>query len=67
MIYLQVRDYCQSCLDFNPSVTKPQRVMMHDGEMVLTDTIVECEHKKRCEGIRRYLEQQLKGEVEASG
>ena len=33
-----------------------------NGEIVTTDTIVRCSHRRRCENIRRYLEKQVKGE-----
>jgi hypothetical protein len=66
MIRLEVEDYCQSCLDFCPDVTKPERVYAGDKEMILSDTIVRCEYRKRCAGIRRFLEHQMK-EVEVVG
>lgn len=65
MIKVAVEDYCQQCLDFTPDVTKPERLYsadMPDG-MVLSDTIIRCEYRKRCAGIKRYLEQQAKGET----
>lgn len=62
MIRLEVEGYCQSCLDFEPDVTKPTRVIPIDGECFFTNTIVQCTNRKRCAGIRRYLEQQLKAE-----
>lgn len=64
MIRVEVEDYCHACLDFSPDVTKPERVRGVDGdELFYTDTIVRCEYRKRCSGIRRFLEQQMKGEV----
>lgn len=67
MIRLEIEEYCQWCMDFTPDVTKPQRVLSTSNEEVFqTDTIVQCEHKKRCAGIKRYLENQLKNE-EAAG
>lgn len=65
MIRVEVEGYCQSCLDFSPDVIKPQRAMLPDCELFFTDTIIQCEHKKRCSNIKRYLEQQTK--VEAVG
>ena len=64
MIKIEVEDYCQLCLDFTPDVTKPERLYSlecPDG-MVMSDTIVRCEYRKRCAGIKRYLDQQIKGE-----
>lgn len=63
MIRLEVEDYCQACLDFEPDVTKPERIRFNHEELIFSDTIVKCEYRKRCAGIRRYLEQQLKGEA----
>ena len=61
MIRVDVEEYCQSCLDFTPDVIKPIRTT--DGESTLTDTIIQCKYRKRCAGIKRYLEQQAKGEA----
>lgn len=65
MIRIEIEDYCQSCMDFSPDVIKPTRSFTLDGGMIQTDTIVRCTHRKRCENIKRYLEQQTK--VEAVG
>ena len=65
MIRVEVEDYCQSCMDFSPDVTKPVRSLTETSNTVQTDTIIRCTHKKRCESIKRYLEQQMK--VEAVG
>ena len=64
MIKVAVEDYCQRCLDFTPDVTKPERLYTigdPDG-FVVSDTIIRCRYRKRCTGIKRYLEQQAKGE-----
>lgn len=61
MIRLEVEPYCQWCLDFTPDVIKPDRVVTSGGESLYTDTIVQCRNHKRCEAIKRYL-QQVKGE-----
>lgn len=63
MIRVEVEDYCQWCLDFTADVTKPQRMMSNNGELIFGDTIVQCEYRKRCAGIKRYLEQRAKEEV----
>lgn len=64
MIRVEVEDYCQQCLDFTPDVTKPERLYFNNGEVdfAMSDTIVRCEYRKRCAGIKRYLDQQTKGE-----
>jgi hypothetical protein len=61
-IRLEVENYCNACLEFVPDVVKPQRTILPDGACTFTDTIVMCEHRKRCNNIKRYLEQQSKGE-----
>lgn len=64
MIRVDVEGYCQQCLDFTPDVIEPKREFSIEvGEVVLTDTIIKCKYRKRCAGIKRYLEQQMKGEV----
>lgn len=60
MICINVEEYCHQCLDFSPDVVKPQRVIMENGEQTHTDTIIQCEHRKRCSSIERYLRQQMK-------
>lgn len=62
MIRVDVEDYCQNCLDFNPDVSKAERVTLGD-EASYTDTIIRCKYRKRCCGIRRFLEHQMKEEV----
>lgn len=63
MIRVVVEDYCQSCMEFSPDVTPPQRSLSESGAVKQTDTIIQCKHRKRCETIKRYLDQQMKGEV----
>ena len=55
MIELKVEGYCQTCLDFTPDVIRPERVRAAGEDLFLTNTIVQCEYRKRCENIRRYL------------
>lgn len=63
MIRVCVEDYCQSCMEFVPDVTPPVRSFSDNMAVKQTDTIIQCKHRKRCEAIKRYLDQQLKGEV----
>lgn len=63
MIKLDIEEYCHHCLDFKPDVIKPQRIRTEDGNTQYTDTVVQCEYRKRCAGIKRYLEQIVKGEA----
>ena len=60
MIKLEVEEYCQDCLDFNPDVIKPERIRTEGGNTYYTDTVVQCKYHKRCSGITRYLEQKVK-------
>ena len=64
MIRLNVEEYCHQCMDFVPDVTDPARVLSEDGRTIMqSDTIIQCEHRRRCEAIKRYLIQQAKDEV----
>ena len=68
MIKLDIQEYCGSCCDFEPDVTKPFKQLHRlsgsdEVAPIQSDTIVRCEHAKRCESIRRYLKQQLINEV----
>lgn len=63
MIRVEVEEYCHSCLDFSPSVTPPHRERCDGGDgQRMTDTIIECKNRRRCANIKRYLEQQTKGD-----
>lgn len=66
MIRLDIQPYCGSCCDFDPDVTKPTRstfaTSIKEVEVIQSDTIVRCKYAKRCESIKRYLEQQSKGD-----
>ena len=59
MIRVDVEDYCQDCLDFHPDVVKAERVVLGDAASY-TDTIIRCKYRKRCAGITRFLEHQIK-------
>lgn len=67
MIRLEVEGYCQQCLDFSPDVMKPEREISKTvngtHSMSYSDTIVKCKYRNRCASIRRFLEQQMKGEA----
>ena len=63
MIKLDVRDYCHACMDFSPDVIPPVRELVPPtGEIKQSDTIIQCEHRRRCDAIRKYLERQMKTE-----
>lgn len=63
MIVVDVEDYCQQCMDFNPDVTKPEKLYGGDGEIVLGNTVIQCKYRKRCAGLWRFLENRYKSEV----
>lgn len=59
MIRVEVEGYCSECMDFDPDVQKPQKTFCNNGvtsEFTMTDTVIRCENRKRCEHIRRYLQ-----------
>ena len=62
MINLIVPEYCQSCTDFEPQVTKrPGHVETSYGDLILCgDTYVECEYRHRCKAIYEYFEREKK-------
>ena len=61
-IKLEVQPYCGACLEFEPDVTRPNKI--YDGnEIVIGDTVVRCEHARRCENIRKFMLRQDRGEV----
>ena len=64
MIRLDIQPYCEQCCDFDPDVTKPVKNTIYSDEPIVlqTDTIVRCKNAKRCEHIKRYLEQQSRGD-----
>ena len=64
MIRLDIQPYCEQCCDFDPDVTKPVKNTIYSDEQIVlqTDTIVRCRNAKRCEHIKRYLEQQSRGD-----
>ena len=63
MIRVNVEEYWNQCLDFNPDVIPPIRSVDEKGEHTQTDTIIQCKYRKRCSNIKRFLEQQAKGEA----
>lgn len=60
MIQLEVEEYCHSCRDFSPDVSKVEHQIVGEEEPLRRDTIVKCEYRKRCAGIKRYLEKSMK-------
>lgn len=59
MIRVEVEDYCSECMDFEPDVEKPQKMYAYMNEIMISDTVIRCENRKRCEHIKRYLERKV--------
>lgn len=66
MIRVDVEEYCHACMDFSPDVTKAVKYQAYDGEILMSDTVIHCENRRRCESIRKYLVRQM-AEEEAVG
>ena len=66
MIKLDIQPYCEGCLMFEADVEKPARMYGCDGireaAIIQTDTIVRCSRRKLCEGLKRHLEKEMRGE-----
>lgn len=59
MIRVEVEYYCSECMDFEPDVEKPQKIYSCMSEITISDTVIHCQNRKRCEHIRRYLERKV--------
>lgn len=57
MIRVEVQDYCQSCLEFEPDVERPTLLYAHNEVVAQTDTVIRCKHCNRCENIKRFIEE----------
>lgn len=55
MIKIEVADYCNDCMDFDPDVERPQKVYSFNEELIISDTVVRCANRNRCRNIARYL------------
>lgn len=71
MIRIDVEEYCHACMDFSPNTIRPNRDVVYIDDSLKpvvrqSDTIVQCEYRKRCEAIKKYLMRQAK-EEEAVG
>lgn len=55
MIRLEVQEYCHACSDFEPDVEKSEKYYSCSEEIIMTDTVVRCRYRKRCENLKRYL------------
>lgn len=56
MIKLEIENYCEECPDFDADVQKPDKYYA-DGKVIMVgDTIIRCEHRERCERLKKRLE-----------
>ena len=61
MISLEVKPHCHECLEFTPDTENAS--IQYLGDMrIVSDTTIRCKHRRRCEAIRKYLEDQMKSE-----
>jgi hypothetical protein len=58
MIRVEVQDYCQSCLEFEPDVENPTLLYAAFEVIEQTDTVIRCKHRTRCENIKRHIDKE---------
>lgn len=60
MIKLDVREYCQSCVEFEPRVTQRPEMLNIDfcDFSFYGDTVVECENRYKCEVLYNRLKKE---------
>lgn len=56
MIELQVKDYCQNCPDFEPTVDK--KLSYADDEVIYSLMTVCCKNALRCERMHKYIKKE---------
>ena len=61
MIRVEVQDYCQSCLEFEPDVENPTLFYAAFEVVEQTDTVIRCKHRTRCENIKHYIDKENGG------
>lgn len=55
MILVEVKPYCNNCLHFEADVENASQLFAGDAVYAVTDTIVRCKSRNRCESIVSYL------------
>lgn len=58
MIRVDVQDYCQACCEFEADVENSTLLYALNEVVDQTDTIIRCEHRRRCETIKHHIEQE---------
>lgn len=59
MIKIEVADYCNECMDFDPDVERPQKLYNFGEEITISDTVIRCINRNRCRNIARYLKKKM--------
>ena len=64
MIKLDVCEYCQNCMEFEPCVTARPELLYVDNEphCFIGDTIVKCKNCSKCEVLYKYLKRSEENE-----
>lgn len=62
MIKLDVHEYCQCCLEFEPVVIERPDCLYVDNSLsgLVGDTIVKCENHDKCKTIYNHLKKENK-------
>ena len=63
MIYVDVEKYCHDCPEFEPRIDKDDLTIMGfelPNMVCKVDTKISCEHRHRCEEIKKFIEKESK-------
>lgn len=63
-IELKIESYCENCPNMKP--IKREEVLYADNEACLRYISIECENKKVCKNIERYIRRELEREYDES-
>lgn len=63
MIRLEIKPYCENCMEFEADVEKPALIYA-DFSLYeqIGDTVIRCKHRTHCAWVMEYAEKRLKGE-----
>lgn len=67
MIVLEVQDYCHDCSSFEADVQRPEKMLTSFNEVIISNTIIRCEYRNRCEQLKRYLERKIEHHGQLEG
>lgn len=54
-IRVEVENYCQACLMFDPDVPYPDKFYAENDLIDQTDTVIRCRNRKQCARLMQYL------------